>query len=112
MKTLKLKTQMLLATLFAFLETAFAPPPLALGNTTMNTSGYRTFQATAAAITLGKRVKVDGSGTISVASGTEGAVGVTVEAIAASGYGTVKLFNAPGTFMMVANGSVTRGSEK
>lgn len=95
----------------AFARQAFKQPDaIALGNTTANASGYRTFQATAAAIGLGKRVKVDSDGLISVASGTEGAVGVTVEAIAASGYGTVKLFNAGGTFIVCANGSVTRGS--
>jgi hypothetical protein len=93
------------------LRRAFSPPPMvALGNTTTNSSGYRTFQATAVAIALGKRVKVDSDGLISVASGTEGAVGVTSEAVAASGYGTVKLFNAGGTFLMCAHGSVTRGS--
>lgn len=78
--------------------------------TTANSTGYKTFQATSTAIGLGKRVKVDSNGQISVASGTEGAIGVTIEAIAADSYGTVKLFNAGGTFIIMANGSVTRGS--
>lgn len=78
--------------------------------TTSNSTGFRTFQATAVAIGAFKRVKVDSSGTISVAAGTDAAVGITQEAIAASGYGTVKLFSAPGTFLATANGAITRGN--
>jgi hypothetical protein len=70
--------------------------------TTANSSGYKTFQATAVAITEGKRVKVDSNGLISMASGSESSIGVTCQAIAASGYGTVKLWNAPGTFICSA----------
>lgn len=79
--------------------------------TTANSSGYRTCQATSTAIGLGKRVKYASTGLISVAAAAEGAIGVTVEAIAADGYGTVKLFNAPGTFMMVANAAITAGAQ-
>lgn len=86
------------------------PRALALGNTTTNSSGYRTFQATATAIAQGKRVTVDSNGLISVADAAVGAVGVTTEYIVASGYGTVKLFNAPGTFMIWANAAITRGA--
>lgn len=78
--------------------------------TTSNSSGFRTFQATAVAIGAFKRVKVDSGGLISVCTGAEAAVGVTQEAIALSGYGTVKLFNAPGTFLMCANAAITRGN--
>jgi hypothetical protein len=78
---------------------------------TQNTTGYRAFQATGTAIALGKRVKVDSNGLISVAAAAEGAIGVTVEAIAADGWGTVKLFNAPGTFLVVANAAITRGAQ-
>lgn len=92
------------------LRTAFAAP-VALANTTANSSGYRTFQATAAAIVMGKRVKVDSNGLISVAAAAEAAVGVTVEDVAASGYGTVKLWNAGGTFIMWANAAITRGAQ-
>src|SRR5690348_13999835 len=76
--------------------------------TTANSSGFRTFQATSVAISRAKRVKVDSNGLISVAAATDGAVGVTIEAIAADGYGTVKLFNAPGTFLVTANAAITR----
>jgi hypothetical protein len=94
------------------LRRAFSPPPIvALANTTSNSSGFRTFQATATAIALGKRVKVDSNGLISVAAAAEGAVGVTVEDVAASGYGTVKLFNAGGTFIMWANAAIARGAQ-
>lgn len=95
----------------AFLRQAFSAPTIALANTTANSSGYRAFQATATAIAAYKRVKVDSDGLISVAAAAEGAIGVTVEAIAASGYGTVKLFNAPGTFMVTANAAITRGAQ-
>lgn len=74
--------------------------------TTANSSGYKTFQATATAIVEGKRVKVDTDGLISVASGTESSIGVTCQAIAASGYGTVKLWNAPGTFICYAKANI------
>ena len=112
MKKIKLQILMLLALAYSFLESAFAPPPgIALANTTANSSGYRTCQATSTAIALGKRVKVDANGLISVAAAAEGAIGVTVEAIAADGYGTVKLFNSPGTFLVTANAAITRGAQ-
>lgn len=79
--------------------------------TTSNSSGFKTFQATAVAIGEGKRVKVDANGLISVAAATDGAIGVTVEVVAASGYGTVKLFNAGGTFIVCANAAITRGAQ-
>lgn len=78
--------------------------------TTANSSGYRSFKATAAAIAESIRVTVDSDGLISAAGASTLAVGVTVEAVAASGYGTVKLFNAPGTYLCTAAGAVTRGA--
>lgn len=87
------------------------PRALALSNTTTNSSGYKTFQATAVAIVTGKRVTVDSSGLISVAGAAVGAIGVVTEDVAASGYGTVKLFNAGGTFIMWANAAITRGAQ-
>lgn len=76
-----------------------------------NSSGFKTFQATAAAIAYGARVKVDSNGLISVAAAAEAAVGVTLEAISASGYGSVKLFNASGTFICLAGVAITRGTQ-
>jgi hypothetical protein len=116
MKLILLKLQMLVALLVSFADAfcrqAFRQPAaLALGNTTTNESGFRAFTATAVAIGLGKRVKVDVNGLISVAAAAEGAIGVTTEAIAASGTGTVKLFNAPGTFLMCANAAIARGAQ-
>jgi len=102
----------LLTKIMRALRQAFSPPPmLALGNTTANSSGFRTFQATGTAIALGKRVKYASTGLISVAAAAEGAIGVTVEAIAADGYGTVKLFNAPGTFIIWANAAIAAGAQ-
>jgi len=94
------------------LRRAFSPSPIiALGNTTANSSGYRTCQATAVAIVMGKRVKYASTGLISVAAAAEGAIGVTVEDIPASGYGTVKLFNAGGTFIIYANAAIAAGAQ-
>lgn len=80
---------------------------------TQNNSGFKTFQATAVAIGVGKRVFVDASAPslIAVAGAAVAAIGVTTENIAASGYGTVKLFNAPGTFIMCANAAITAGAQ-
>lgn len=78
--------------------------------TTTNETGYKTFQATAVALEQGVRVKVDSNGLISVAGETDQGIGVTTEAVAASGYGTVKLFSAGGTFLVQTAGAVTRGA--
>ncbi len=75
-----------------------------------NNTGYKTFQATGSAIAAYLRVKVDSNGLISVAGATENAVGVTTEAVAASGYGNVKLFNAPGTYLVTAGAAIARGA--
>lgn len=79
--------------------------------TTENSSGFKTFQATAAAIGLGIRVKVDSAGLMLAADAADAAVGVTVEAVAASAYGSVKLFSAPGTYLCVAGVAITRGNQ-
>jgi hypothetical protein len=70
---------------------------------------FKTFQATAVAISAFRRVKVDSNGLISVASGTETAIGVVVEDVAASGYGTVQLFGC-GTIMLTASAAIARGA--
>ena len=75
-----------------------------------NSSGYKTFQATAVAIAAYTRVTVDSAGLISVAGAAVGAIGVTTEAVAASAYGNVKLFNAPGTYLMTAGAAIARGA--
>lgn len=80
-----------------------------MAHASQNSSGYKTFQATAVAIGMGKRVVVNASQQIAVAGAAVAAIGVTMENIAASGYGTVKLFSAPGTFQMVANAAITAG---
>lgn len=80
---------------------------------TQNATGYRTFQATAVAIGVGKRVFLDTSNPplMAVAGAAVGAIGVTTENVAASGYGTVKLFNAPGTYIMCANAAIAAGAQ-
>lgn len=81
-----------------------------MASSSENSTGLRTLQATSTAIAYGARVKVDSNGLISVAGATDPAIGVTTEYVAASGYGTVKLFTAPGTYMCLAGGAVTRGA--
>lgn len=75
-----------------------------------NSSGYRAFTATAVALAAYIRVKVDSAGLISVAGATDNAIGVTTEAIAASGTGNVKLFSAPGTYLVTAGAAIARGA--
>lgn len=79
--------------------------------TTTNNTGIKAFQATAAAINEGIRVKVDSAGLISAAAAAEIAIGVTIEPIAASGYGNVKLFSASGTWICTASAAITRGTQ-
>jgi len=75
-----------------------------------NNTGYKTFQATAVAIAAYIRVKVDSNGLISVAAAAENAIGVTTEAVAASGYGNVKMWSAPGTYLVTAGAAIARGA--
>lgn len=79
--------------------------------TSTNESGFRAFQATAVAIEQFVRVTVDSNGLISVAGESDLGVGVTMEPVAASGYGTVKLWTAPGTFHVQAASAITRGAQ-
>jgi len=78
---------------------------------TENTTGLKTFTATAVAIEAFVRVVLDASGTIAAAGATDLGIGVTQEAIAASGQGTVKLFSAAGTFLIQAAGPVTKAAQ-
>ena len=77
---------------------------------TQNESGFKTFQATAVALEAFVRVTADANGLISAAGETDLGIGVVQEAVAASGYGTVKLWTAPGTFQIQAAAAVTRGA--
>lgn len=78
---------------------------------TVNESGYKTFTATAVAIAKNIRVMLDSSGTISAAGVADDWIGTTVEDIAASGSGTVRLRNAPGSHFFTAGAAVTRGAK-
>lgn len=79
--------------------------------TTSNSSGFKTFTATAVAIAEAVRVKLDSSGTISAAGVGEDWIGVTTMPIAASGSGTVQLRSAPGTVEVTAAGAITLGAK-
>jgi hypothetical protein len=77
---------------------------------TENSTGFKAFTATAVEIAAYVRVVLGSGGTISVAGAADIGIGVTTAVIAASGTGTVKLFSAPGTFMMKANAAVVIGA--
>lgn len=76
-----------------------------------NETGYKTFQATAVALTAFARVKIDSNGLMSASGADSDGIGIVQEDVAASGYGTVKLFNAPGTFFVRASAAITRGAK-
>jgi hypothetical protein len=78
---------------------------------TVNTTGYKAFTATAVAIAKNVRVLLDSSGTISAAGVSDEWIGTTIEDIAASGTGVVRLRNAPGTHFFTASAAVTRGAK-
>jgi len=76
-----------------------------------NESGIRTFVASGA-ISAYLAVDVQADGTITpVAGNASVGIGVTQEDIADGGYGQVRLWTAPGTFMIQATGSaITPGT--
>jgi len=76
-----------------------------------NNSGFQAFTATAVALGVGVRVKLDSNGLISAAGATDAWIGTTCHAIAASGTGTVRLRNSPGTHLFVAAGAVEVGDK-
>jgi len=79
---------------------------------TQNDLGFRTFQASGA-ISAYLVVDVQSDGTITAAAGgvTQG-IGVLQQDIAAGGYGGVKLWTAPGTFMAQVSGTaITPGTD-
>lgn len=80
-----------------------------MATSSTNSSGYKTFLATAAALGEGIRVTLDADNKISAAGVASNWIGVTTEPIAANGYGTVKLLGAPGTFMFKANAAIDAG---
>lgn len=80
-----------------------------MATSSTNSSGFKTFQATNAALGEGIRVTLDSNSQISAAGVGDNWIGVTCEPIAASGYGTVKLLGAPGTFMFRANAAIDAG---
>jgi hypothetical protein len=76
-----------------------------MGSTTKS-RGTRTFQATAVALPAYSLVTLDSSSTIAASgdNATEQIIGVTLEDIAASGYGAVQLLNHGGTIEVLAGG--------
>lgn len=78
---------------------------------TVNESGYKTFTATAVAISKNVRVLQDSSGLISAAGVSDEWIGTTIEDCAASGTTTVRLRNCPGTHFFTASAAITRGAK-
>jgi len=76
-----------------------------------HTSNTITFQATAVAIEAFVRVKLDSNGLVSAAGEGDLVIGTTMQAFAASGYGTVKLVSGGGTFLIQAAGPITCGKQ-
>jgi len=79
--------------------------------TAINDSGYKTFKAGTNIIPLGSRVKLTAVDTIDIAGADDAAIGTAMEDIAAGGYGTIKLFSAPGTFYAKASKAITVGTQ-
>src|SRR5687767_12341059 len=78
---------------------------------TSNETGYKTFTATAVAISKNVRVKLDSDGAISAAGVSDEWIGTTIEDVAASGTVTVKLKSTPGTHLFTASAAITRGAK-
>lgn len=76
---------------------------------TVRDTHYRTFQATAAALSRGQRVKCSaGAATIETAGDDRLAIGVANEDIAASGWGTVRLWGP--TCQFIASAATAQGA--
>lgn len=69
-----------------------------------NSDGFKSFLASGA-ISAYIAVKLLSDGTITAAANDTRGIGVTQEDIADANYGSVKLWTAPGTFMIQASGS-------
>ena len=76
-----------------------------------NETGFKTFTATATAIAKNIRVTLDSNGLISPAGVADDWIGTTVADVSASGPGTVRLRNQPGTHFFTASAAVTRGAK-
>lgn len=79
---------------------------------TFNTSGEKTFFATAG-VSAGRAVELNSDGHVVhvVTAGTKG-IGVAPESIASGEYGNIRLWNAPGTHEIQITGSaVTAGTQ-
>lgn len=81
-----------------------------MAHVTQNDSGFLSLKATAVAIGLGVRVKLDSSGLISAAGATDQWIGVTTEPAVASGWTTVKLRGSNGSLLFVASEALAVGA--
>lgn len=69
-----------------------------------NDQGFKSFLASGA-ISAYIAVTVQSDGTITAAANNTKGIGVTQEDVADANYGSVKLWSAPGSFMVQASGS-------
>jgi hypothetical protein len=77
--------------------------------TTANGTGYLSLP-TAAAINEGERVHINASGQFALSGATDPSVGTATHNAASGGTLTVKLWTAPGTFLVVASAAITAGA--
>lgn len=78
--------------------------------TTNNTTGCLGLEA-AADINEFIRVKLDANGKAAIAAAADAAIGVTEHKVLSGGVVTVRLFSAPGSFIITAGGAITRGNQ-
>ena len=69
-----------------------------------NDNGFKSFIASGA-VSAYRIIDVLSDGTITAAANNTKGIGVTQEDIADANYGSVKLWSAPGSFMVAASGS-------
>lgn len=69
-----------------------------------NDQGFKSFLASGA-ISAFRAVRIQADGTITAASNDTKGIGVTQEDVADANYALVKLWSAPGSFMVAASGS-------
>ena len=77
---------------------------------TQNDTGKMTYEA-GGAISRGARVKMSGTDTVVAAGAGEQSIGVALDAVASGGRVAIKLWNAPGTHIALADAAIAVNTE-
>ncbi len=77
---------------------------------TCNDTGKMTFEA-GGNISRGARVKMSGTDTVVAAGAGEQSIGVALDAVASGGRVSVKLWNAPGTHVVLTDAAIAVNTE-